>query len=400
MGRTFRPTTQRSHSHPAGSWGMAIDVPYPQVVQQNGLAFTRGQCALDEAGRVLRPHDLLGQTELIVANLAAMLEPIGVSSRHLVRAVAYYRNNGSIPEAEFRDHLAECLGTPGTVTIVPVPLSHFYYDGMMVEIDFTFAEDFGDPIKTERMCRPFADAVMANDLIYVSQVTAAPAAGQADDLGGQLDGIRRRLEGLMADAGGGLDDILKLTTYYTGSSFDWAQIAETRVGWFKEHLPVITDVGVHRLGDRDAKVAVDAVAVRSASPNHWRRQPITVAGYGGWPVTLPHPQAIRMGDLLVTGGQMAVAQRGTVHAPYELVPQTTVVMEHLAQVLQAADMDFSHVIKANTHYRGGSDAEDLHENLEIRSSYYAAPGPASTGVPVTALPAAAAMIAVELTAIR
>lgn len=400
MGRTFRPTTQRSHSHPEGSWGMAIDVPYPQVVQQNGLAFTRGQCALDEAGRVLRPHDLLGQTELIAANLAAMLEPIEVSSRHLVRAVAYYLNNGSIPEAEFREHLAECLGTPGTVTIVPVPMSHFYYDGMMVEIDFVFAEEFGEPIKAERRCRPFADAVMANDLIYISQVTASAADGQPDDLIDQLETIRRRLGALMAAAGGGLDDILKLTTYYTGSSFDWARIAEARVGWFNEFLPVITDVGVHRLGDRNASVAVDAIAVRSASPNHWRRQPITVAGYGGWPVSLPHPQAIRMGDLLVTGGQMAVAQRGTVHAPYELAPQTTVVMEHMSQLLQAAEMDFSHVIKANTHYRGGADAEDLHENLEIRSSYYSAPGPASTGVPVSGLPAAAAMISVELMAIK
>lgn len=379
---------------------MAIDVPYPQLVQQNGLAFTRGQCALNETGRVQRPHDLLGQSELIVQNLGAMLEPIGVSQRHLVRAVAYYLNNGSIREAEFREHLADALGTPGTVTVVPVPLTHFYYDGMMVEIDFTFAEELGEPVKADRRSRPFADAVMANDLIYFSQVVADEVSERDDDLMQQVDAIRDRLHVLMAEAGGTLDDIIKLTTYYTGSTFDWARIAEARVGWFDTFQPVISDVGLDKLGVRGAKLAVDAIAVRRASPNHWRREPIHVPGYGRWPVELPHPQAIHMGDLLVTGGQMAVSGRNTVHAPYELEAQTPVVMDHLGRILGEADMRFSDVIKATTYYRGGANAEDLHGNLEIRASYYSAPGPASTGVPVAALPAAAAMISVEVMAIK
>ncbi len=400
MARTFRPAKARVHAHPEGSWGMAIDVPYPQVVTQNGLAFTRGQCALDEAGRVLRPHDLLGQTEIIVHNLREMLEPVGVSQRHLVRVTAFYLNNGSIDEAEFCEHLADALGTAGTVTIVPVPLQHFYYDGMMVEIDFSFAEDVGDPLKSERRSRPFADAVMADDLIYVSQVIAEDIDPRGDDLMQQVASIRDRLHVLLADAGAGLDDIVKLTTYYTGNSFDWARIAEARMQWFDRFLPVITDVGLPRLGVDGAKLAVDAIALRQASPNHWRREAVEVFGFGHWPIELPHPQALRMGDLLVTGGQLAVSRAHEVHSPYALDLQTPVVMDHLGHLLEAGGMAFSDVIKATTYYRGGANAEDLHENMVIRSRYYAAPGPASTGVPVAALPAAAAMISIELTAIR
>ena len=400
MARTFRPAKARSHAHPEGSWGMAVDVPYPQVVQQNGLAFTRGQCALDEAGRVLRPHDLLGQTEIIVENLRDILVSTGVSTRQIVRAVAFYLNNGSIDEAEFRDHLAQALGTPGTVSIVPVPLEHFYYDGMMVEIDFAFAEDLAEPVKSERRCRPFADAVMADDLLYISQVTADKVDLTGDDLPAQLASVRDRLHTLLADAGGVLDDIVKLTTYYTGSSFDWARIAEARCQWFDRFLPVVSDVGLPRLGRVGAKLAVDAIAVRQASPNHWRREPINVSGYGRWPIDLTHPQAVRMGDLLFTGGQLAVSEANTVYAPYELDAQTPVVMDHLGRILEAGGMSFVDVIKATTYYRGGANAEDLHGNLAIRSGYYSAPGPASTGVPVTALPAAAAMISVEATAIK
>jgi enamine deaminase RidA (YjgF/YER057c/UK114 family) len=177
-------------------------------------------------------------------------------------------------------------------------------------------------------------------------------------------------------------------------------MAEARCGWFDRFLPVITDVGVPRLGADGAKLGVDAVALRQASPSHWRREAIEVFGYGGWPIELPHPQAVRMGDLLVTGGQLAVSQAHEVHAPYELGAQTPVVMQHLEHVLEAGGMRFSDVIKATTHYRGGANAEDLHENMVIRSSFYTAPGPASTGVPVTALPAAAAMISIELTAVK
>jgi len=400
MARTFRSVKSRVHAHPSGSWGMPVDVPYPQVVQQNGLAFTRGQCALDEQGRVLRPYDLLGQTDLIVANLEDILAAASVSSRRMVRAVAFYAGKGGIDEAEFRAHLAAALGTPGTVTLVPVPLDHFHYDGLMVEIDFCFAESLAEPVQSDRRNRPFADAVLADDLVYISQVTSDGVIAGADDLMHQVASIRDRLHALLNDAGGELDDIVKLTTYYTGSAFDWARIAEARTAWFDRSLPVVTDVGLTELGREGAKLVVDAVALRHASPSHWRREPVGVPGYGNWPIELPHPQAVRIGDLLISGGQLAVSEWHKVHAPYELETQTPVVMDHLGRLLAAADMTFSDVIKTNTYYRGGAEPEELNENLAVRSSYYTAPGPASTGVPVAALPAAAAMISIEVTAIK
>lgn len=379
---------------------MAIDVPYPQLVQQNGLTFSRGQCALDSRGRVLRPNDLLGQTDLIVENLIPMLEPLQVSRRHLVRAVAYYKCNGVIGETEFRRHLANALKTAGAVTIVPVPLSDFYYDGMMVEIDFVFAEQVGDPVKSERRSQPFADALESDDFLYLSQLTPILGEGEDVDLLSQVASIRDQIEALISQSGGAIDDIVKLTTYYVGSSFDWARIAEARAGWFERELPAVSDVGVEKLGEEGVRVAMDAIAVRHSSPNHWRRQGIRVPGYGRWPIDLSYPQAVRVGDVLMTGGQLAVNDGHAVYSPYEMSAQTRAVMNHLEKLLEAADMSFADVIKATTYYRGGADADDLHENLQIRSGYYSEPGPASTGVPVVALPAAAAMISVELTAIK
>jgi len=43
------------------------------------------------------------------------------------------------------------------------------------------------------------------------------------------------------------------------------------------------------------------------------------------------------------------------------------------------------ILKATTHYVGGSGPEDLHGNLAVRHARFPTPGPASTGVPVAGL---------------
>ena len=43
------------------------------------------------------------------------------------------------------------------------------------------------------------------------------------------------------------------------------------------------------------------------------------------------------------------------------------------------------ILKATTHYVGGSGPEDLHGNLAVRHARFPMPGPASTGVPVAEL---------------
>lgn len=54
-------------------------------------------------------------------------------------------------------------------------------------------------------------------------------------------------------------------------------------------------------------------------------------------------------------------------------------------------------LKATTHYAGGPGPEDLHGNLAVRHARFPRPGPASTGVPVTAL--AQATLAIDMLAL-
>ena len=59
-------------------------------------------------------------------------------------------------------------------------------------------------------------------------------------------------------------------------------------------------------------------------------------------------------------------------------------MAGLDQSLIAEGLSFADVVKLTTHYVGGASAEELHGNMKVRHSYYAIPGPASTGLPVDA----------------
>lgn len=99
------------------------------------------------------------------------------------------------------------------------------------------------------------------------------------------------------------------------------------------------------------------------------------------------------------GRYLSVLGRSTV--PGRSVPeQTRAIMEAHKGTLSAAGLDFSDVVKQQTHYVGSSAAEDLYANMRIRNSYYAKPGPASTGLAVHGFADPASDITIELLTVK
>lgn len=60
-------------------------------------------------------------------------------------------------------------------------------------------------------------------------------------------------------------------------------------------------------------------------------------------------------------------------------------MSGLNDALDKVNMTFDNVVKLTTYYAGGATPEELHQNLQIRHSFYGDPSPASTGLPVYSL---------------
>jgi enamine deaminase RidA (YjgF/YER057c/UK114 family) len=60
-------------------------------------------------------------------------------------------------------------------------------------------------------------------------------------------------------------------------------------------------------------------------------------------------------------------------------------MVHIGTILKELGADYSDVCKVLAVYEGPEGGDDLHENLAIRSSFFAEPGPATTGIPLPKL---------------
>lgn len=99
------------------------------------------------------------------------------------------------------------------------------------------------------------------------------------------------------------------------------------------------------------------------------------------------------------GRYLSLLGRSTL-AGRPLTGQTSAIMEAHKAALSAAGLDFSDVVKQQTHYVGSSAAEDLYANMRIRNGYYAKPGPASTGLAVYGFAEPASDITIEVLAVK
>ncbi len=108
----------------------------------------------------------------------------------------------------------------------------------------------------------------------------------------------------------------------------------------------------------------------------------------------PYSQAVRVGNLLFTAGQVPLRPDGTL-VEGSIAQQTEQVMANLKAVLTAAGTDFSHVAKSTCFLR---DMDDFAAFNEVYGKFFGDDAPARSTVQVSRLPKDAA-IEVELVAL-
>ena len=111
----------------------------------------------------------------------------------------------------------------------------------------------------------------------------------------------------------------------------------------------------------------------------------------------PYSQAVRIGDMLFTSGQIGADPTTGEFVPGGIAEQTTQVLENLKAILAQAGVDFTHVVKTTVFLK---DMKDFAAMNEIYARYLAAPGmvpPARSTVQAAALPRGA-MVEIEVIA--
>jgi 2-iminobutanoate/2-iminopropanoate deaminase len=120
--------------------------------------------------------------------------------------------------------------------------------------------------RVESLAEPishFTDAVRAGDLLFVSGILAVDAGGTlvgGGDVVAQTRQVFENLRAVLAAAGCGFDDVVKVTIFLTDVD-DRPKINPVRQDVFGSTRPASTLVEVSRLAVPGAKIEVEAVAL-------------------------------------------------------------------------------------------------------------------------------------------
>ena len=121
-------------------------------------------------------------------------------------------------------------------------------------------------IRVETLAEPishFTDAVVAGDFVYVSGIVPVDGDGQlvgGDDVVAQVRQVFQNMRVVLAAAGSGFEDVVKVTLFLTDID-DRPRINPVRQEVFGATRPASTLVEVPRLAVDGAKVEIECVAL-------------------------------------------------------------------------------------------------------------------------------------------
>ncbi len=109
----------------------------------------------------------------------------------------------------------------------------------------------------------------------------------------------------------------------------------------------------------------------------------------------PYSQAVRVGSMLFTAGQIPLDPQSGQLVSQDVAEQTKRVLENLTAVLRAENMNFSNIVKTTVFMTNLGDFQTMNE---IYASYFKDAPPARSTVQVSALPKGA-QVEIEVVAV-
>ena len=405
---------EKHHTWPEGHWNWPIDVTHKHGVRCGDMLWVGGQVDLTPEGAVCNPGDLATQTRNVMAHFARVLAGLDCDLEDLVVLHCFYVNDGTVDEAEFLAAVGGCLPPGARPAVTAVPAPYLAYEGLQVEIEgYAMRRESGGRIprafaearSASPLPAPFCQGVRAGKMIFVSAQSPIDAQGRVlhpGDIVAQTRQVMRQIGDVLAGFGADFADVVKLNRWYAGgvgiASFEPAALACAE--HFSEPGPAATGIPVPRHANDDVKIRISVVAMLGEDGRRLPRRHAWPDSLWDWHVHLPYKHGLKCEEMIFTGGQVSLDKRGRAVHPHDLSAQTHQAMVHIGSILRELGADYEDVCKVIAIYAGGCGAPALHANLPIRSSYFADPGPATTGVPMPVLAYDAMMVEIDVFAMK
>lgn len=355
---------------PFDVFSMQVDVPVSSMVRDADLGWTCGQCPLDREGKVLSPGDLVAQTGHVCDMIEGVLQRAGFGPQSVGKLNVYFvEGRLGASEAAFKLIRRRFAHAP---VVVSIPVPHFYYDGMMIEVDVFAASRV---VSRRPQTHPDVD-------LQITDGGEVVWASVRADLGMEQEPAMVFGEISSALHQHGLSHTMLLSDHWFITSGEQpGEVLNDALG----ACPLISNPqALVQMAPRgNAEVSGELAFCRSAVQLDERTEDDSnVVVY------------VRTGAaLLWASGVCGDAGCG-------LVEQTRQIMSGIDRALTANGLTFNSVTKLTAHYAGGASSEDLHGNMQVRHSFYSKPGPASTGLPVSGFHGRGCLISIDAVAVR
>ncbi len=247
---------------------------FSHVVVADGVIFTSDISALGPDGVVAYPGDLMAQTGLMMDRLGEALALASADYRDVLKLNTYYTGAGTAADWEGPARLrASYFAKPGpTPTGMPVPA--FPHPDLRAKIAVTASLaakthlwpqghwDWTAPL-------PYSHGTRAGRLIHVGGQVSLDAKAKVIDPGDMVAQTRHAMNNValvLDQAGVGLDDVVKVTTFYQGAASAEALHDNLliRSGCYTEPGPATTGVPMPALVYPDMLIEIEVIAIAPA----------------------------------------------------------------------------------------------------------------------------------------
>ena len=243
----------RKTVYPENHWSLKVDIPYSMGVKQGDLFCLSGQADLKGMGEVQNPGDLFQQSKNAIQHIKNLIRELDCQTEDLTKLVVYYVNNFDVDQHAYSDFLAEQLDIEKLPVITFVPLTHFFYPGVMVEIDaYGLATGDAERVYLHNANSLFSQAIRQGEFIFVGAVSSHRENGIVE----QSHRVLAQLDEILQQFGAGRQDIVKINNWYVGDgdAESWAESARVRAEYYPEPGPVATGLPAHCAISRKATI--------------------------------------------------------------------------------------------------------------------------------------------------
>lgn len=378
---------------------LRIETTHSSGVRVGEMVFVGGQVDIGEGGRVRHPGDLPAQAEAAVDSVESVLEELGADIEDVAKLVVFYVSGGEVDEAALLARLRRRFRGEPPPACMAVPLPALAYPGMMVEIE-CIAMRGSDGSRLPRRAAnpsshwpwPFSHGIRCGEVLFAGAQSPLDREGRLLAPGDVVEQARINIANIaevMAGLGASLDDVCRFNTFYVGygTAEDWKQAARVRGNAFERPGVCGTGVPVPALFPAGLTIRQEATGMLGLDGRTLPRTPSLPEGHWDWPIPVKAQQGVRIGNMIMIGGQVSADAHARAVHPDNLAAQTRTTMDFVQRVVEDLGATMDDVVKVNAFYKDaqGATPERLHANLAVRSGRFSKPGPVSTGVPLRAL---------------